>query len=704
MGRQTVPHGGRQGKRRAPAVCGQSRGLALLALLALLARPVALDARMTAQDAEPAPPAAEPALVAVPQSAAPPPADPPPADPPPADPPPDSQAGEMTLAMESDAAYAPVLEGLDGEAFQALQENLIQASHLFSLKDRPPASLVGLERRASTDNERLKTVLRAAGYYHSTISITLDPQTRPYPVRVSVTPGVRYRFQDSRIAVEPEDGLPAGIVPAPADLGLVDDQPAQAQQVREAEERLVRHLNEQGYAYARIVRRQVVADHDKAALLVTLTVEPGPPVRFGPVRIQGLEAVEPSLVEGRLPWREGEAYHPGELETARERIGALGVFDEVRVRLGERSGETPAAGWKPESAPAGPTQERSGPEAEHAAPVEISVHERKRRFVGASVSLSTTDGLAAGAYWGHRNLFGGGERLQLAAEVGRVTRKKLVGENDLELSAEFRKPDFLALRQTLVLAGLVVEEKPAAYTRDAAIASIRLERVLQEGVLAGGGLLLEQSRITDADGPGHNSLAGVPLSLSLDATDDPLDPHNGFRSSLELTPYFQTGDENNAFVSGRLTQTGYLDLSGDGRYVLAGRFSLGAVLDQETRQIPADKRFYAGGGGSIRGYGYQKVGPRDAWGEPRGGRSLVEVGAELRIKVSETVGLVPFLDGGNVYASTVPSFSQPLRWGAGMGVRYYSDLGPLRLDVGLPLNRQTGDSPWELYLSLGQAF
>jgi translocation and assembly module TamA len=285
-----------------------------------------------------------------------------------------------------------------------------------------------------------------------------------------------------------------------------------------------------------------------------------------------------------------------------------------------------------------------------------------------------------------------------------------IGENDVadmegRLNANFRKPDFLTMNQSLILDASLIRERPDAYDRDALVLSALLERVLTKGLLVSGGITFEESRVTDSPEETITStLFGIPLHVAYDASNDLLNPTSGFRTDLAVTPYQQIGGDGSSFMIARWTSSAYYDLAGDGRYVAAGRFSLGNIFGPNTAAIPADKRFYAGGGGSIRGYGYQKVGPRDAQNDPSGGRSLIEVGAEMRVKVTDTIGIVPFIDGGNVYDSPTLDFSEELRWGAGIGARYYTAFGPLRVDVAVPLNKRPGDSSWQLYISIGQAF
>jgi translocation and assembly module TamA len=577
------------------------------------------------------------------------------------------------------AQQTPYEVTLTGVEDGSLRDLLQGTATLFRLNEEPPPSPVGLRRRADADRERIQTALRSVGYYDGKVEIEVDTSVEPAKVNVAVTTGPAYTF--NRITVAGAGGVALQGAPiTAADLGIQVGETALAAKVVDAENRAINRLSERGFAFAHIAERKAVVDHETRTMDVTYIIDPGPLTRYGDVRVQGLDDVTEQLVRNRIPWKPGEEYHPKDIEDARLAISNLGTFSSVRVGLDREPG------------PDGVT------------PVTVTVAERPRRVIGAGFSYSTEDGLATNAYWQHRNLFGGAEQLRLSAILGRI------GENDpkdieARLNANFRKPDFLTLNQSLILDAALIRERPDAYDRDAVVLSALLERKLSDALTVSGGVSLEQSSVTDnLEGTTDSTLFGVPLHVVYDGSNDLLNPTRGFRSDLLVTPYKQIGGQGSIFTIARLTNSAYYDFAGDGRFVAAGRFSLGTVFGSSTADIPADKRFYAGGGGSIRGYGYQDVGPRNAAGEPTGGRSLIEVGAEMRVKVTDTIGIVPFIDGGNVYDAPTLDFSEQLRWGAGIGVRYYTGFGPLRVDVAVPLNKRPEDASWQLYISIGQAF
>lgn len=600
-----------------------------------------------------------------------------------ADPPTDPAA--PAAVEEPPQARIPYEVEVTGVEDDGLRGTLNDASSLVELKGDPPPSIIGLERRADSDRERLQAALRSAGYYDARLDIRVDGAAQPAKVVVAVTPGPRYRFK--AVTVQGAGGVALPVDATRDGLGLTAGEPALAQKVVDAEGQILSRLGRRGYAFARIEDRPVVVDHSDRTMDVTYSVAPGPQVRFGATRIEGLDQVDEQLVRGRLGWSEGGVYDPAVLDTARQDVAKLEVFDTVRVRLADEPG------------PDGVT------------PVIVTVAERKRRFIGAGINYSTDYGVGAQAYWGHRNLFGGAEQLRVGAEVGRVagasggTSSKGNDLPDLRFSVNFRKPDFLAVKQSLVLNFQVVSDQPPAYSRVATVLTGTLERQVTDRLTVTYGVSGERGRVETQDTTYQTAYVGVPLGAAWNGTDDLLNPTKGERVSFQATPWFPAGgDSRTPFTAFQLNGSYYYDVAKDGRYVAAARLGLGSIVGASLAEIPPDHRFYAGGGGSVRGYGFQLAGPRDRFNDPSGGRSLLEMGAEVRIKVTDSIGVVPFVDAGTVYDSAFPDFSQPLRVGAGLGLRYYTDFGPLRVDVGLPLNPPSGDARWQLYLSLGQAF
>jgi translocation and assembly module TamA len=231
-----------------------------------------------------------------------------------------------------------------------------------------------------------------------------------------------------------------------------------------------------------------------------------------------------------------------------------------------------------------------------------------------------------------------------------------------------------------------------------------MEFVLSEHWRVSAGVAPDYSDVKDDDGEKQILMIGVPLGASRDTTDDRLNPTRGTRLNLDVTPYSGSGDTTVLFLSSIAGGSAYHALDADGRFVLAGRARVGSLVGERTTSLPANKRLYAGGGGSIRGYKFQFVGPLDDNNDPLGGRSLVELSAEMRTRITDRIGLVPFVDGGTVFDAVYPDFDETLRWAAGLGLRYFTGVGPVRVDFAFPLNPRRRDDTFQFYVSFGQAF
>jgi translocation and assembly module TamA len=333
-------------------------------------------------------------------------------------------------------------------------------------------------------------------------------------------------------------------------------------------------------------------------------------------------------------------------------------------------------------------------------PVSITLIEREQRSIGVAAAYSTDIGPSLEVFWEHRNLMGKNEQLRLSATGSLIEQ---TGEID------FRKPAFLQPDQDLLANLNGGQEDTDAYERKFADAVIALERPVLENwrVSAGTSFAYEivDEKADNGEGERSFQLFGLPLTAERDDTNDPLDPTEGTRLQLSLTPTTGVGDENLLFLTAIAGGSAYYAIDEDERFVLAGRARVGTILGEDTDALPASRRFYAGGGGSIRGYEYQLVGPLDNDEEPFGGTSLVEFGAEVRVRVTEEIGVVPFIDGGTVYDDPIPNGDETLRWAAGLGLRYFTGFGPIRLDVAFPLNPRDGvDEAFQFYVSFGQAF
>lgn len=570
-----------------------------------------------------------------------------------------------------------------------VEERLAGASTLHNLMDRPPPDGTALRARADADIPRLVAALFAEGYYGGTIDMfiagrplgAIAPGTRlggsgkPVPVVVRVSTGPQFVF--GRTVIRQPSGAAKAPSGDPAAYGIVRGEPARSGVVFAAEKKIVRAWRESGYPLAEIADRKVVADHPSQRLDVTLIVRPHRRATFGTVSLEGTEHMDPEFTVRQAGIEPGSDYTPVTVEDARDRLRRLNVFSSVRI-----------------------VEARALAKGDRL-PTTIKVAERKRRIIGANAGWSSVDGGEIEAYWGHRNLFGRAEQLRVEGAVGQFGGGP-VDELKYRAGVTFLKPGIFDIETDLFADLTFLREHPDAYESQSATAKVGLTRRFTKqltGSIAGE---VEVAKTDDAFGTERYTLLGIPVTLTYDSRDGPLDPTTGIFGKLLVEPFYEINNEN-FLLLGRADLAAYQKLDEPGRFVAAGRIAVGSFYSPLLSDIPADRRFYAGGGGSIRGYAYRNVGPRRG-GEVVGGRSLVETSAELRARVTDTIGIVPFVDAGLVSEEPVPSSDVKFQVGVGIGVRYYTAIGPIRVDFAVPLDPEEDDPDIAFYAGLGQAF
>jgi translocation and assembly module TamA len=570
----------------------------------------------------------------------------------------------------AEVPYAVEITGFEDEQ---VAQDADATSQLVKLKDRPPASTAALRRRADDDMPRLKQVVEAAGYRAAAIDYVIDEAAAPVRVTVKITPGPLYHLETVALQT-PDGGIPPGIdAGQPNAFGLELGGPASSAPVLAAEPKIVDLLAQHGRPFARVTNRRVVVDHGTRTMSVTYTVEAGSTAKFGAVSIEGVKSVAPIYVENRIAWQRGTPFDSRDSEKTRKALVESGLFNTVRIVNGK---DVDSAGE---------------------VPMTIYVTERQQRSIGAGISYNTSEGFGANTFWEHRNLFGGAEKLRLSADFA---------QDRLGLVANYRQPDFLRKNNDLLATAELAQDTPVAYTSRRQRLFSGMERRFGELVIGGAGLQFEHANVTEAARQITQtySLAGVPIFARRDSTDDLLNPTTGTRAAATVTPYTSVTGGSLTFASARLSGSAYRKLASSDRFTIAGFGAIGSIVGESRDALPADKRLYAGGGGSLRGYGYQLAGPINSDHKPFGGRSVLEFGSELRVKITETIGVVPFAEAGNVYDQSYPKLGSRLLYDAGIGARYYTPVGPVRFDVAVPLSRRQGDAPFQIYVSLGQAF
>lgn len=596
----------------------------------------------------------------------------------------DEGLGEDLSRAGPRVEYDVIFEGdLDSE----LESFLRSASETAASADRPPPSELILRKRARSDLEKLKRALGARGYYEGTIDFEirrerpdedddfvteeLESLLEGAPVKLvyEVDAGPQFTLAQRRITIK---GDAHGFdPPSISQIGLKEGEPALAQQVIDTEQALLRSARENGHPRARLGQRRTVLDFDTHTMDVELVIEPGPQLAFAAPDFTNVDGISEPFLRRRIGFDPGDPYDIRDLEEARQSLIETNLFSTIRIA---QPGDLTEEGrW----------------------PVRFETQRRPPRTIGAGVSFRTEEGPEGRVFWEHRNLFGAAERFRIEASASPLLR---------EVEATLRKPDFRQRRLNLVTTAAVRDEDTDAFDSRSIGAGFGVEKIFGDVLTGTVGLAYRFAQIEDAGEEDTVGLFSIPASAAWDYSDSLLDPTEGSRLTLELQPFWDTLGRDLTFVRSRVTHTRYYTLLNSPRFVLAMRGSVGSIAGAERDEIPADERFYAGGGGSIRGIGFQLAGPLDD-GEPLGGRSLLEGSFELRYRVLENVELVTFLDGGSVFEEVVPTFENDLEFGTGAGVRYLTPIGPLRFDVGVPIDRREDvDDAFQIYVSIGQAF
>lgn len=580
----------------------------------------------------------------------------------------------------------------------SLADRVKSASNLERLSDRPPSGAAGLVRRALADQRDINAALYSAGYYGGIIRIRIagsPPDTPdiferieaargrgPVPVQVDVQAGPQFLF-GRIVLLDAATRRPLPEAPSLARLRLVPGEPALATSIVRAEGMIVDHWRAMAHPFVRIADKEIVADHAKKTVDVTFLIAPGPTATFGRFSVVGADFLTPGFIEERIDIPPGTPYSPDVLDRLRRRLLEYEAIASVRIREAEQL------------APDG------------SLPITIEVSPRKPRYVGFSATYSSTEGSALNAYWGHRNLFGGGETLRLDAQASWFGEKSEAVPNadpfGYKFSATFVKPGIYTARDDLVADAAILREVTNAYVREAVTLLVGVRHRFSDDLKLQVSLDLEESRVEDSTGTNDYGIVGVPFELTYDNTDSKLDPSRGWRASATVEPFAYLGDAGAGPTLFNGSVSTYHAFDEQKRFILAGRVAAGSIIGAGLYDVPPQRRFYVGGGGSLRGYDYQSASPRNEEGIIIGGRSYFEASVEARVRVTDTIGIVPFFDMGSAFASEWPDFDS-MKYSAGIGLRYYTSIGPLRVDLAFPLNPGPDDGDFGVYVSLGQAF
>ena len=593
-----------------------------------------------------------------------------------------AQGSEDAEVIE--VAYQVRVDGLEVTAEQSPVDLAASFRKLSALNrgNGQAANLSQLNGRMGEDMLLLKKLLAGQGWFDPQVRSRIDRSVatngQPLAVVFEVVPGKQFALSDITITADPT--VPPDLIRS--NLALKVGEPVIAERVIGAEANVALALPQNGYPFAEVGQRDVLLDPETGQAAYTLPVTTGPRGRFGDIISEGKPAFGADHIAVLTRFRRGELYDSRKVDDLRQALIATGLFSAVGVE--PRRSDAPAA--------ADGTQDVTLAVKQQAGPP---------RVLAATAGYNTGEGFRAEASWTHRNLF---------PPEGALIGSAVLGTQEQGASLQFRRSNAGRRDRSVEL---VAELKHSQYDAFTAYTGRLAGRVSYDSTP------LWQKRLTYAYGAqliGTNesvfdpalakrvrrtyAIAGLTGLLGLDTTDNLLDPHKGFRMGLLAEPEVSLQGAVSPYARLRLDGSVYRQVSGS--LVLAARARVASLQGVALDRVAPSRRLYAGGGGSVRGFGYQDLGPRDVNGDPSGGRSLNEAAFEARYRFGD-YGVAAFVDVGQSYAASTPKFSD-LRAGVGLGLRVYTNFGPMRIDLATPLGRRPGESRINVYVSIGQAF
>jgi translocation and assembly module TamA len=575
-----------------------------------------------------------------------------------------------------DVRYAVEIDGF-GET--GLEDEFRDESALVDGDGRAETAAM-VRARAHEDEALAVRLLYSQGYYDATALASLD-QTGDGGLKaiLSVTPGKRYKIGDIVIHAKPT--TPPNLVRDSLPLNTGDY--IIAADVESAEANVGVKLPENGYPFATVGERDILLDPATVTGDYTLPVDVGPRGSFRGITTSGRKlAFGANHVKVISRFKPGELYDSRKVDDLRRALVATGLFSSVAV--------DPVRTNKP------------GPDGTEYVDLHVEQEAGAPRTLAGEVGYGTGQGFRAEATWTHRNLF---------PPEGALIARVIAGTQEQGVFGTFRRSNAGKRDKTFQAGALLNHQNYDAY--EAFTAGLNISWARQSTPIFqkrwtytyGAEVLLSNEKTTINPATAETKrltyfIGSLPMQLGYDRSNDLLNPTKGFRASLRVSPEASLQGNVSPYVRGTFDLSGYYLLSD--ALVIAARTRIGTISGVARDQIAPSRRVYAGGGGSVRGFGYQELGPKDVNDDPIGGRSVNEFAAEGRYRFGN-YGVVAFLDAGQVYESSIPKFSD-IRYGVGVGGRFYTDFGPFRADIAMPINRQPGESKFTLYIGIGQAF
>lgn len=578
-----------------------------------------------------------------------------------------------------------------GDGGDDLKSAISGTSALMTQSGEGAADIYALLARARADQDRITAALYSEARYGASIEVAVagvplekaDPEklaTTPgatVAVSIVVVPGPVFTFGNVSFASLPVADGAQPLTLSEADYGLVPGAPAKSTIIVDASERLVEAWRSAGFPLAHIVKKDISADHATSTVSVEITVDQGEPAVYGWVNVVGADKLSARTIAAQSKLTPGEKFNPADFKKARARLAKLESIESVRIVEGKHI-------------------DGSG-----GIPISLEVTERKPHYIGATASVSTIDGAELQAFWGHRNLFGHAERLRIDGTISQIGSEGL-DQLQFDAGAVFTKSGILDIDTDLVSEFRLKRDNPDTYDSFITTGRVGLTHRFSPYVSGSTSVKASFEDVDDAFGTNRFTTISLPSELTFDSRDNRLDATHGLFALAYLSPTAALSG-GASFVTAEAQAATYHAFDKDGRVVFAARAFAGTAIGAALADVPASSRYFAGGGGSVRGYQNRSLGPVIG-GEVVGGLSLVRASAELRIRLSDKFGIVPFVDAASVSETSFPKFSDVPFIGAGIGLRYFTAIGPIRLDFATPLTERDGQPAFAFYIGLGQAF
>jgi translocation and assembly module TamA len=565
---------------------------------------------------------------------------------------------------------------ISGVEDKTLREAILR---VISQSKVPPQSRAEARRRARSAGDDVVAVLRAEGYYAYAVEPDIN-EGDPPQAEVKVTPGPVFVLADPDIVwrgSKPDNNVIQWALSA---MQLAPGQPGRAADILGAEGRVVARVSQLGYADVVAEPREVIVDHADHTVRPTFNIVAGDLTRLDGVEVVTKGRSNPTWISHLAPWKSGDVYNPEIVAELERRLRDTAVYDSVSVALSPRDKIRP----------------------DGLRPIIVSLIDRPSRTVELSAGYSTSEGPGVDARWIRYNRLRRADTTTYTARLAKLEQR---------IGGEVSLPHWRKLQQTLKINGAVFRETTSAYDETGATISADITQRRKATSYRTYGVALDLSQSQQRAATTGTSvtqtlnlatLTGL-AALAKDQSDDLLDPTKGWRFEARTEPTLILGNANLAYLRAQVQGSAYLPLGEQAKTVLAGRVKLGAILGAQISDVPASRRFFSGGGGSVRGYAYQAVGARLSDNTPQGGVSLVETSLEVRHRFTDKWGGVAFVDAGSIGSQQKPD-AKDFRFGAGVGVRYDLGFGPIRADIAIPLSKRSGDPAFQIYISIGQSF